>query len=222
MPEYNLLDQPKKLRRDVSMRLDNKERNRSLALEFGFEYFDGPREQGYGGYRYDGRWVQVAERLKGKYNLVQGSNFLDVGCAKGFLMYDLVNVCPGICIRGIDISSYAKDHAIESIRENIDTGSCLALPYDDNSFDATVAINTIHNLALDECKKAICELIRVTKNKKNIFIQVDAYSNDRELEMFKSWMLTAKTFMKPVEWENTFQEIGYEGDYFWTIIGFEE
>ena len=53
-------------------------------MKFGQEYFDGAREQGYGGYYYDGRWVSVAKRLIERYNVSAKSNFLDVGCAKGF------------------------------------------------------------------------------------------------------------------------------------------
>ncbi len=221
MPEYNLLGHPKKLKRDVGIRLNDKEHNRAMAMKFDFEYFDGSREQGYGGYKYDGRWVAVAERLKDRYKLREGSRFLDVGCAKGFLMHDLTTICPGVSIHGLDISLYAKNHAQASVKDKIDIGNCLKLPYEDNAFDAAVAINTIHNLDLDDCKKSIRELMRVTKNRKNIFIQVDAYSDKRELEMFQAWVLTAKTYMMPDEWENMFKEIGYEGDYFWTIIGFE-
>lgn len=220
MPLFNLLNQPEKLKRDVSIRLKNKEINRAAAMKFDFEYFDGPREQGYGGYKYDGRWQAVAQKLVEKYNLKSGSKFLDVGCAKGFLMHDLQNACPDIEVYGLDVSTYAKKHALESVRDKITIGSCQKLPYPDNYFDCAVAINTIHNLELDGCKEAISELIRVTKTKKNIFIQVDAYCNEKEKEMFETWMLTAKTYLMPDQWESVFAELDYKGAYFWTIIGF--
>ena len=168
MPLFNLLNQPEKLQRDVSVRLKNKEQNRALAMKFGFEYFDGPREQGYGGYKYDGRWQAVARRLIDRYNLNSASKFLDVGCAKGFLMHDLQEACSGIDVHGLDISEYAKDHALESVKDKIKIGNCLKLPYPDNFFDCSIAINTIHNLELEDCKEAIRELIRITKNKSNI------------------------------------------------------
>jgi SAM-dependent methyltransferase len=217
---FNLLGQPEKLQRDVSIRLKNKEINRTAALKFDVEYFDGPREQGYGGYTYDGRWKPVAERLIDQYALTSTSKFLDVGCAKGFLMHDLQEACPGIDVHGLDISAYAKAHAPESVREKITLGNCLNLPYPDNFFDAAVAINTIHNLDTGGCKQAIRELMRVTKHKRRIFVQVDAYCNAEEKETFETWMLTAKTYLRPEEWQALFKEIGYEGDYFWTIIGF--
>lgn len=222
MGKFNLLEHPEKLVRDVSSRLPNKEQNKIKALEFGEVYFDGERQQGYGGYYYDGRWVPIAERLKERYSLNNGSRFLDVGCAKGFLLHDLSSVCEGLEICGLDISEYAKAEAYGDTGRSITIGNCNNLPYDDDYFDASVAINTIHNLELDECKKAISELIRVTKNKKNIFIQVDAFSDQNELELFEAWVLTAKTYLKPKEWLDVFSEVGYEGDYFWTIIGFSE
>jgi SAM-dependent methyltransferase len=218
---FNLLGQPEKLQRDVSVRLNNKEQNRALAMKFGFEYFDGSREQGYGGYSYDGRWQAVAKTLIEKYQLTASSSFLDVGCAKGFLMHDLKEACTGITVRGLDISDYAKANAPDSVRECITIGNCLTLPYPDNHFDCAVAINTIHNLDIEGCKKAIRELMRVAKNPHHIFIQVDAYSSPAEKELFEIWMLTAKTYLQPDEWKILFNEIGYEGDYFWTIIGFD-
>jgi SAM-dependent methyltransferase len=217
---FNLLNQPEKLERDVSVRLKNKEKNRELALKFGFEYFDGPREQGYGGYVYDGRWQAVSQNLIEKYNLSSSSKFLDVGCAKGFLMHDLTEACPGIGMYGIDVSEYAKENALDSVKDKITIGSCLKLPYPDDFFDCSVAINTIHNLDYEDCKESIKELIRVTKNKKDIFVQVDAYCNEEEKELFEIWMLTAKTYLQPEEWISLFNEVGYEGDYFWTTIGF--
>lgn len=217
---YNLLGHPEKLERDVSIRLKDKEINRAAAMKFGFEYFDGPREQGYGGYKYDGRWQAVAKRLIERYRLNASSKFLDVGCAKGFLMHDLREACPGIDVYGLDVSEYAKEHAMESVRDKITIGNCLKLPYPDDFFDCAVAINTIHNLDAEGCKQATRELMRVTRRKSNIFIQVDAYCSPEEKELFEIWMLTAKTYLAPQEWEALFKEVGYGGDYFWTIIGF--
>jgi len=220
MPYYNLLGQPIKLTRDISLRSKNKSKNVKLALKFDYEYFDGDRSQGYGGYHYDGRWVPVAKKLIERYKLNSKSKFLDVGCAKGFLIYDLQNEIPSIETHGLDISRYAKEHAFKYIGERITLGSCEHIPFPDDYFDATVAINTIHNLNLESCTASIKEIMRVTKNKKNIFIQVDSYENEEEHKLFEQWMLTAKTYLMPHEWENIFKELNYEGDYFWTIIGF--
>ena len=219
--KYNLLGHPDKLFRDVSIRLKDKELNREKALKFDVEYFDGPRSQGYGGYVYDGRWKTISQKIIKKYNLSSFGNFLDVGCGKGFLMKDMKDINPKINVFGLDISQYAKDNSMESVKSNITIGNCCALPYEDNFFDASVAINTIHNLDIDNCKKAIRELMRVTKNKKNIFIQVDAYEDVQEKDLFEIWMLTAKTYLMPSEWLEVFDELDYKGDYFWTNLGFK-
>ena len=108
MQYFNLLGTPEKLVRDVSIRTKNKEINRLKALKFDFDYFDGSRESGYGGYTYDGRWVAVAEKLIDRYQLTGASKFLDVGCAKGFLLHDLYIGCTGIELAGVDVSEYAK------------------------------------------------------------------------------------------------------------------
>ena len=219
---YNILKTPEKLTRDVSIRLKNKDLNSSIAKKFGQEYFDGAREQGYGGYIYDGRWKAVAHEIVKKYNLVSGDKFLDVGCAKGFLLYDLKTLYPDLNVYGIDISEYAKNNSFKEIRNNIFLGDCCSIDFPDNYFDASISINTIHNHDYNKCLNSIKELIRVTKNKKKIFIQVDAYNNDEEKELFETWMLTAKTYLKPIEWLKMFNEANYEGDYFWTTIGFDK
>ena len=218
---FNLLNQPEKLIRDVSIRVENKEENRKKALKFGKEYFDGKREEGYGGYIYDGRWIEVANRIVKRYKLKENSKFLDVGCAKGFLISDLKEILPSLNVYGIDISEYAKKNSRPNIQNNIVIGNCNNLPFPDNHFDAVTSFNTIHNLELDGCKKAINELQRVCKNKNNIFIQVDAYTNEEEKKLFEDWLLTAKTYLKPKEWEELFKEVNYYGDFFCTIIGFD-
>jgi SAM-dependent methyltransferase len=222
MRKFNLIQSPEKVFRNTRLRRKNKEQNRIHALKFGQEYFDGTRAQGYGGYIYDGRWVSVAERLIKRYQLSAGSNFLDVGCAKGFLMHDVSSACPGINVKGIDVSEYAKATAWGEMGALIDIGSCVSLPYPDNYFDASVAINSIHNVSEDDCVRALNELMRVTKNKRNIFVQVDAFSNKDELRLFEEWMLTAQTYKKPSEWKKLLNSVGFQGDYFWTILGFND
>ena len=212
----NLLNSFEVIKRDIKARMINKEINRKLALKFDKEYFDGTRDQGYGGYKYDGRWINVAKKLINIFDLKNNSNFIDIGCAKGFLMYDLFNINNKINIYGIDISKYAKNNAPPEIRDNIKVKNCIPLNFNDNFFDCVVSINTIHNLNLTDCKKAISEIQRVSNGR--AFIQVDAYRNDHELSIFKDWMLTAKTYLKPEEWLDLFNDVGYSGYYYWTIL----
>ena len=218
MGEFNLLGIQQKIKRDVRARMIDKEQNRAKALKFDWEYFDGPRTQGYGGYVYDGRWRPVAERIIERYGLTSGSRLLDVGAAKGFLMKDLQDALAGLEVWGIDVSRYAIEHSRPEVAGRIVLGSCDELPWPDRFFDAAVAINTIHNLERDRCVITLKELNRVVATPAKTFVQVDAYRNESERELFEAWMLTAKTYCTPDEWHALFAEAGYVGDYYWTIL----
>ncbi len=218
--EINLLRSVPKIVRDVGARVPNKEENRRLALQFGFEYFDGPREMGYGGYRYDGRWIPVAERIVAHFDLKPGDRVLDIGCAKGFLLRDLVEVLPGLEVWGLDVSAYAIETCHPDAQGRLLRASCDALPFADGSFAAALAINSIHNLDRAGCLTALEEIERVAPGRG--FVQVDAYRSERELEVFLDWMLTAKTYDSPAGWLELFAEAGYTGDYYWTILEVEE
>ena len=215
MKKFNLLSSFPKSKRSLKERNVNK-KNIQIALKYSKEYFDGNRSQGYGGYYYDGRWVAVARKVIKKFNLNNNSRFLDVGCAKGFLMHDLKIILPGLKVYGIDISQYAKDNSILNIKKNIEIMNCKKLRYKSNFFDGLVAINVVHNLEIEQCKEAIKEIQRVSKGK--AFIQVDAYRDEIELKVLKKWILTAKTYLKPKEWIKLFKECGYTGYYDFTIL----
>src|SRR3990167_8699741 len=75
-----------------------------ISKKFDFDYWDGDRKFGYGGYQYDGRWRAVAQRMTDYYQIKPGDKILDVGCGKGFLLYEFTQVVPDIQIYGIDIS----------------------------------------------------------------------------------------------------------------------
>ncbi|RMF09186.1 MAG: methyltransferase domain-containing protein [Alphaproteobacteria bacterium] len=215
--EINLLRAlPKKVKRNVAARKADKEKNREIALRFGYEYFDGPREQGYGGYYYDGRWVPVAREIVAHFGLRPGSRVLDVGCAKGFLVKDLLAVCPGIEAFGLDISEYALMNCAPEVIGRLHLGSADHLPFPDGSFDAVVSINTVHNLDRARCIAALREIERLAPGRG--FVQVDAYRTPEEKALFEDWMLTAKTYLTPEGWLATFAEAGYTGDYYWTIL----
>ncbi len=215
MKRINLLSSFPKSKRNLKERNVNN-KNIQLALKYSKEYFDGNRSQGYGGYYYDGRWVKVARTIIKLFKLKNNSKFLDVGCAKGFLMHDLKVILPRIKIYGIDVSKYAKENSIMNIRKNIKIMNCKNIKYKTNSFDGLVAINVVHNLNLDQCKKSIKEIQRVSNGK--AFIQVDAYRDEFELKILKKWILTAKTYLKPNEWIDLFEECGYTGYYDFTIL----
>jgi len=215
MTEINLLKSLPTPKRNILNRNTKKTDNHiKISRQYGKEYFDGDRSFGYGGYKYDGRWVPVAKDITDYYGLIKGSKILDVGCAKGFLVKDLVDL--GFEAYGIDISEYAIDNAPKDVKNRLKIGNAKKLPYDDNSFELVISLNTIHNLDRNECKMAIQEIQRVSKT--SSFIQVDSYTNENEKSIFEDWVLTAKFYGYPNEWLKLFKESGYTGDWYWTII----
>lgn len=216
MPEVNLLARYPKSKRNVQARLENKEENRALAMKFDKEYFDGTREQGYGGFKYDGRWIPIAEDIVRHYGLKAGDRVLDIGCAKGFLVKDLMKVCPGLEVFGIDVSAYAVMNCESEAVGRLHIGDVRKLPFPDKSFKVAIAINVIHNLTPEECLSAINEITRVATN--GSYIQVDAYKTEVEKQLFLDWVLTAKTHGTPDFWRELFKNAGYSGDYYWTVL----
>ncbi len=188
----------------------------AISRQYGKEYFDGTRDYGYGGYSYDGRWVPIAEDIVEHYGLKAGDRVLDVGCAKGFLVKDLLAVCPGLEVFGLDISEYALMNCEPEAIGRLHLGSCEKLPFPDGSFQAVLAINTVHNLPREGCIAAVREMERLAPGRG--YIQVDSYRTPEEKEIFLSWVLTAKTHYDPAGWKKLFEEAGYTGDYYWTII----
>ncbi len=216
MPELHLLQKLPRSKRKLSKPRSLDIENQRVARQFGQEYFDGPREQGYGGYTYDGRWLPVARDIVDHFQLKPGDKVLDIGCAKGFLVNDLMQVCPGLQVFGLDISEYALNHCEPSVKGNFVKGTAKSLPFSDNSFQAVFCINTIHNLDRQDCIFALQEIQRLSNGK--AFVQVDAYRTQEEFDIFQGWVLTALTYLKPEEWHQVFEESGYTGDYDWTIL----
>jgi len=215
--EVNLLNRLPKSKRNVKERGAAKTPEAiAISREYGFDYFDGSRDYGYGGYRYDGRWLPVAEDIVRHFNLRSGQRLLDVGCAKGFLVKDLMAVCPGLEVFGLDISKYALMHCEPEVVGRLHLGSADYLPFPDNSFDAVLAINSIHNLERSYVKLALQEIQRLAPGKG--YVQVDSYRTPDQKEVFESWVLTAKFHDYPSGWRELFKEAGYSGDYCWTII----
>ena len=215
--EIDLLENYPRTKRNVEERGATKTEDvRCVARQFGKEFFDGDRQYGYGGFKYFPRfWQPVIPTLQKHFGLTGRSSLLDVGCAKGFMLHDLVELIPDITVSGVDVSDYAIAHAMDDIKSKVQVADARDLPFADNSFDVAIAINTIHNLDRDDCAQALREIERVSR--KGSFITVDAYRNDDEKERMFAWNLTAKTIMSVDEWVSFFEEVGYTGDYFWFV-----
>lgn len=215
--EIDLLKNYPKTKRDLKQRANEKtEEDRVIARQFGKDFFDGDRKHGYGGFNYISRfWQPVIPTFVDHFKLNKDSKLLDVGCAKGFMLFDLKEVIPDITVRGIDISTYAIENSKKEVKPFLSVADAKELPFEDNSFDVVISINTVHNLEKDECAKALQEIERVSRGKS--FITVDAYRNEEEKEAMYAWNLTAKTIMSVDEWKKFFDDIGYTGDYYWFI-----
>ena len=162
--------------RDINSRSSaNRAELVAIAKQFGEQYFDGPRESGCGGYRYDGRWVSVARDLIRIYNLSAGMRVLDVGCAKGFLVKDILKVAPDLDVFGLDVSEYAITHCDPSVVGRLHLGSADKLPFPDKSFDVVLALNVLQILPLERTIVALQEIERVST--RCSFVQVTSYHN---------------------------------------------
>jgi ubiquinone/menaquinone biosynthesis C-methylase UbiE len=215
--QVNLLRSLPSAKRNLAARKEGKSADVvRISNEFGEMYFDGPREYGYGGYHYDERWIPVARDMVEHFNLKPGDRVLDVGCAKGFLVKDLMAVCPGLEVFGIDVSRYALDHCEPEAIGRLHLGSADDLPFPDNSFSAVLSINTLHNLDRAGCIVALREMERLAPGRG--FLRVDSYATPEQRALFEDWVLTARFHDYPEGWLSVFEEAGYTGDYDWTIL----
>jgi ubiquinone/menaquinone biosynthesis C-methylase UbiE len=216
LAEINLLTTHPAAKRNYEKRAEEKTQEIiQLAKQFGKDFFDGDRKCGYGGFKYDGRWKAVIERMRKHYGLPDNAAILDVGCAKGFMLHDFKEVMPECTVAGVDISEYAIENAMESVKPHLKIGSADKLGFPDNSFDLVISVNSIHNLPRDRCIKALQEIERVSRG--HSYMTVDAWRNEEERENLLKWVLTAETYMHVNDWKKLFPEIGYTGDYFWFI-----
>ena len=212
-------DLHKRTKRDYVARVisDDKAECSTVAKKYGYDYWDGDRKYGYGGYYYDGRWRSVAEKIAKHYKLQAGQRVLDVGCGKAFLLYELTRVVPGLEVVGIDISEYGIQNSKEEVRECLQIAEAQNLPFEDDSFDLVISLTTLHNLKIFDLKKAVQEIERVSRG--NSYIMVESFRNDKEEVNMLYWQLTCASYYSVEEWEWLYREWGYTGDY--SFIYFE-
>ncbi len=211
----------KSTKRDYLARVNDKEfpkdKAATLAKKWDFDYWDGDRRINYGGYKYiKNRWNQVIKNLYENYNLPEDAKILDIGCGKGFFLYDLIKLKPNSEVVGIDISKYAIKNAKEEIKNKLVFGNATNLPWEDNYFDLVVSITTLHNLYVFDLEKALKEMERVGKNK---YLCVESYRNEKEKANLIYWQVTCEAFNTPDEWRWWFKHTNYTGDY--SFIYFE-
>lgn len=213
--EINLLKNYPVTKRNLDEAIINRTDDvRKVARRFDKDFFDGDRKFGYGGYKYHPKyWNKVVKDFKDFYDLKDGSSILDVGCGKGFMLFDFQQLNKSFKLYGIDISEYAINNCKSEVSKYLKVASCENLPFEDNSFDLVISINTIHNLDTNGCAKSLREISRVSR--KNKYIIVDAYRDETERKKMFAWNLTAKTIMHVDEWKDFFKQNNYDGDYYW-------
>ena len=182
------------------------------AKKYGKNYWDGNRKYGYGGYKFiDGYQTPVALKLIKKFKLTNNSKIIDIGCGKGFLLYEIKKILPGIKIEGIDVSRYAKLYAKKEVKNYIKIHKAQKkLPYNTNSFDLAISINCFHNLQIDELKISLGEFIRISKKQ---YLAVESYRNEKELFNLQCWALTCQSFFNKKEWMWILNQNKYKGLY---------
>ena len=189
-----------------------------LAKKWGYDYWDGDRRVNYGGYQYiEGRWESVAKQMVEYYALKPGDKVLDIGAGKGFLMFDLTKIVPGLEVYGLDISEYAIENAKIEVKDRIVLGNAIQLPFDENEFRLVYSLNTFHNLHCYDLDKALKEMERVSSKHK--YLCVESYRNEKEKANLLYWQVTCEAFNSPEEWNWWFNNSNYTGDY--SFIYFE-
>jgi len=246
MPEFNLLQSYPKTKRGAVGRITTPEII-DIARKQEFDYYDGDRKYGFGGYVYDGRWQAIARLAKERYNLNENSKVLIERCEKGFLVYDIKKLIPGITVYGSHYcSEYVLNHAMEGFgrynlihdEERRDLSPKLIeqqakeeimpflvktdtrdLIFKGGYFDTVISINSVCGFSEEECKQAIREIKRVSKeNGKNCYIHADTWTNEKEKKSMLDWILLCKTFLDKDQWIKLFKEEGYTGDYGFIIF----
>jgi SAM-dependent methyltransferase len=81
------------------------------------------------------------------------------------------------CGEGVLVDEYASRLRIEGLDENyssarVRTGSVLALPYENASFDRAMCLDVLEHLTFDEQPKAVAELARVLRQQGELLVSV--------------------------------------------------
>ena len=185
--------------------------NRIVASARGKEFYDGERNDGYGGFNYDGRWVPIAKNILEQYSLNDQSAILHIGSDKGFLLHDFLQLCPDIKVRGSEISDYAIDTTMPSVKSFIEKAPFTELPFADGEFDFVIAIGAVYSLNLPDAIKCLKEIQRVGKGKS--FITIGAYETEEDFRLFRYWTLLGSTILSKEDWVEVLNHVGYTGDY---------
>jgi hypothetical protein len=202
-----------KKNKKINRRIKRSIKNKLAAWSLGYEYYDGDRKNGYGGFKYDGRWIKLLPKIIKKYNLSYKSKILDLGCKKGFIMKDFTCLLPKCEIWGVEDHQYPIKNAEKNIKSKIVFSNYYKVPFKDKYFDFTIAFSSIYKYNFGDLIKTVIEINRVSKKS---LITVAAYSNDNEKKLFENWTLLGTTILHKKDWIKLFKLLKYKGDYYFT------
>ena len=214
MKEINLITSlhTKTKRNYIERMVNQKSKCMTISKRYSFDYWDGKRKYGYGGYKYiPGRWEGVARKLIKIFKLNNNSKVLDIGCGKGFLLYEIKKILPNVKIVGLDISKYGIKNSKKEVKKYLKFYNIeKKLKFKEKSFDLVMSVNTLHNLKINYLFNAIREIQRVGKKH---YICVESYRNDKELFNLQCWALTCVSFFSKSEWIWIMKNSGYTGKF---------
>jgi ubiquinone/menaquinone biosynthesis C-methylase UbiE len=211
MREFDLLNNYLTLKKRYVSKNTRTIKNRIIASYREKDFYDGKRENGYGGFKYDGRWKIIAKKIFEVYRLKNNAKVLQIGCDKGFLLQDIKEIFPKSKVRGVEVSDYAIKHTNKKISKFIKKNKFYDLPFKNNEFDFVIAIGPVYSLNLADAIKCLKEIKRVGKGKS--FITLGSYESERDFKLFRYWTLLGSTILKKKEWIEVLKHTKYSGDY---------
>ena len=196
----------------IDRMMDEKVHCMIKAKQYEYDYWDGDRRYGYGGYKYmPGHWKPVAESLIENYKLDNDSSVLDVGCGKAYLLYEMKLILPGLRVVGFDISNHGLSDSRPEIRDNLFIARAQdPYKFNYNEFDLVITLGCLHNLRIFELQIALSEIERVGKQG---YIMLESYRNEQEQFNLQCWALTCESFFDHEEWPWIYNHFGFTGDY---------
>tara|TARA_B100001250_G_scaffold405533_1_gene423146 strand:- start:602 stop:1264 length:663 start_codon:yes stop_codon:yes gene_type:complete len=186
--------------------------NKYNAWQLEKKYYDGNRLDGYGGFKYDGRWQKLLPKLIKRYKLTKKSKVLDLGCKKGFLLKDLNILLPGIRSYGVENHPYPLKKAVKC-KSKLIQSQYYNLPFKNKNFDFVIAFNSLYMQNLGDVIKSLKEIQRVSKNS---YIVLASGENDSERNKFYRWTLIGTSILLKKEWKMLFKKIKFTGDYYFS------
>ncbi len=189
-------------------------KNKIIAWNLSKDYYDGSRINGYGGFKYDGRWKKILPKIIKRYKLTNKSKVLEIGCKKGFLIQDLQELLPRIKVIGIENHRYPIIKASVKVKNKIYLKNYYDLEkFKKNQFDLIIAFNSIYMQNLGDIIKTLKEISRTSKKS---YISIASYENKADRDKFLDWTLLGTTILKKDEWRKIFKLVSYKGDYYFS------